>query len=84
MPKDDGKQNQDEFYIHKYQKHIACSCGYKLVCVNLNFSKPFKTYLNKDALHNFINSMIQKSKYCSGMIKKINKEPVISKEDKKL
>ena len=29
---------------------------------------------------NFINNMIEESKYCSGVIKKINKELVITKE----
>ena len=32
MPKDNGKQNKDESYINKYQKHVAC----------------FKTLLNVD------------------------------------
>ena len=27
---------------NKYQKHFTCSYGYKLVCVNDKFSKPFK------------------------------------------
>ena len=26
----------------KYQQHIACSYGYKLVCVDDKLSKPFK------------------------------------------
>ena len=57
-------------YINKYQNYIACSYGYKLVCVDDKFSKPFKTYLGKNAVYNFINSMIEESKYCSDMIKK--------------
>ena len=39
VPEDNGKQNPDESYTRKYQKHIACSYGYKLLCVNDNFSK---------------------------------------------
>ena len=31
VPKDNGKQNPDESYRKIYQKHVACSCGYKLV-----------------------------------------------------
>ena len=31
MPEDNGKQNLDDPYTKKYQKHIACSYGYKLV-----------------------------------------------------
>ena len=44
MPEDNGKQNPKESYTNKYQKHIACSYGYKLVSVGDKFSKSFKTY----------------------------------------
>ena len=32
VPEDSGKQNPDESYSNKYQKHVACSYGCKLVC----------------------------------------------------
>ena len=41
-PEDNGKQNSDEFYTNKYQKHVTCSYGYKLVCIDDTFSKPFQ------------------------------------------
>ena len=79
MPEDNGQQNPEECYTSKYQKRIACSYGYKLVYVDDKFSKPFKTYLDKDAVYNFINSMIKESKYCSDVIKKhFNKELVMT------
>ena len=31
MPEDNGKQNTDESYLNKYQKHDACSYGNILV-----------------------------------------------------
>ena len=34
VPEDNGKQNEEESYINKYQKHIACSYGDKLVCID--------------------------------------------------
>ena len=38
--------------------------------------------LGEDAVYNFINSMIEENKYCSGVMKKhFNKELVITKED---
>ena len=71
MPEHNGKQNPEESHTNKYQKHIACSYGYKFVCVDDKFSNLFNnTYLGKDAVYNFINSMIRESKYCSGVIKK--------------
>ena len=47
---DNGKQNANEVYTNKYQKHVARSYGYKLGCVDDNFSKPFKSYLGEDAV----------------------------------
>ena len=70
MPEINGKQNPEESYTNKYQKHITCSYGYKLVCVDDKFSKPFKIYLGEDAVYNFINSMIEGSQYCSDAVKK--------------
>ena len=80
MPEDNGMLNPNESYTNKYQKHVACSYGYKLVCVDDQFSKPFKSYLGKDSVYNFISSMIEESKYCSDVMKKkINKELVMRK-----
>ena len=82
VPEDNGKQNLEESYMNKYQTHIACSYGYKLVCVDDKLSKPFKTYLDEDAVYNFINSMIKESKYCSDMIQKhFTEELVKTKQD---
>ena len=70
VPENNGKQYPEESYTNKYRKHMACSYGYKLVCVNYKFSKPFKAYLGGIAVFNFINSMIKESKYCSDVVKK--------------
>ena len=43
VPEGNKKQNPEELCTNKYQKHIASSHGYKLVCVDDKFSKPFKT-----------------------------------------
>ena len=81
-PEDNEKKNPNESYTSKYQKHIACSYGYKLVCVDDKFSKPSKSYLGEDAVCNFISSMIKGSKYCSDMMKKhFIKELVMTEKD---
>ena len=50
MPEDNGKQNPKESYANKYQKHSACSYGYKLVCIDDKFSKPFKAFRQRCSL----------------------------------
>ena len=81
MPEDNIKQNQNESYANKYKEHVTCSYGYKLVYVDDKFSQPFKSYLGKAAVYNFISSMIEKSKYCSDVMKKhSNKELMMTKK----
>ena len=41
VPENNEKQNLEESSANKYQKHIACSYGYKLVCVDDKFGKAF-------------------------------------------
>ena len=53
-----------------------------VICVDDTFSKPFKSYLGKDAVCNFNNSRIEESKYCSDVIKKhFSNEFVMTKRD---
>ena len=70
LPEDNRKQNLNESYTNKYQKHVACSYGYKLVCVDDKFIKPFKSYLGKDVVYNSTSSIIEEKSYCSDVIKK--------------
>ena len=52
VPENNGKQNEKEFSTKKYQNQFVCNYCYKLVCVDNKFSKPFKTYLGRDAVYN--------------------------------
>ena len=70
VPKDNGKQNPNNFYANKYEKHVAGSYGYKLVCVDYKFSKPFNSYLVEDVVYNFFNSMVGEKKYCTDVGRK--------------
>ena len=51
------------------------------MCVNDRFSKSFKTYLGRDAIHNFLNCMIEECNYCTDVMKKhFSKELVMAKD----
>ena len=39
-----NRDNANASYTNKCQKHIACSYGYKFVCIDDRFSKPVKIY----------------------------------------
>ena len=61
VPRENREKNLVEFYANKYQKYVACSCGYSLVFVDDKFSKPVRSYLGVNPVYNFINSMIEES-----------------------
>ena len=44
VTEDNGKQNPEVSCMNKYQKHVGSNYGYRLVCVDDSFSKPFKSY----------------------------------------
>ena len=69
VPEDNGKQTPNDSYTNKYQKHVAYSYRYELVCIDHKFSKPFKSYLGEDAVCSFINSMLKDIRYCSDVMK---------------
>ena len=51
------------------------------MCVDDNFIKPFKSYLDKDVVNNIIDIMVEEKKYCSDVMKKyFKKEIVMAKE----
>ena len=82
VQEDNKKQNPDEPYMRKYQNHVACSYGHKLVRVDDRFRTPFTSYLGEDVVYDFINGMLEESKYCSDVGKKqFNKELVMTKKD---
>ena len=70
IPEDNRKQNANESYSNKYQRHDACSYGCKLLCADDKFSKSLKSYLGEDTIYNFISSIIKESKYCSDVMDK--------------
>ena len=47
----------------KYQDNIVCSYGYKLICVNEQYSRPQKTYFREDAISKVINDITNESRY---------------------
>ena len=81
VPENNEKQNPNESDTNKYQKHVACSYGYELVCVDDKFSDPFKSYLGENAVYQIISDMIEESENCSDAMKKhFNKELVMTKK----
>ena len=62
--------NADTSYTDKYQEHIACSYGYKVVCNDDRFSKPVQIYQGENEVYRFIVKMLQGVEYPKKNMKK--------------
>ena len=68
VQEDNGKQNPEESYSNKCQKHVACTYDYKLVCGDVKLSKSFKSYLGEYTVYNSINIMLEEKKNTAVMV----------------
>ena len=69
-------------YTRKYQEHIPCSFAYKVVCVDNKFNKKMVLYRGKDAINNFIKSILNEYNYCRKVMRKhFNKNLIMSVEE---
>ena len=65
---------------NKYQKHIGCSYGYKIVSDYKEFTKPYKSYRGRGAVKKFIEALLEEEKYIIEILE-TNKEMILSQED---
>ena len=76
-----GVNNDCFSYTLKYQDHMPCSFAYKVVCVDDKYSKDFVLYRGKNAVYNFIQCIFKEYDYCRRVMKKFNKDLVMSIEE---
>lgn len=56
---EDVINEEKESYTRKYQKHIPCGVGYKVVCCyDDQFTFEYKSFRGKDCIKQFLNSLI--------------------------
>ena len=74
----DGKS-----YTEKYQRHTACSFGYKVVChYDTKFSKDVVIYRGDDAITKFMKSMFEEVENCQKIMREnFNKPLQMTKQD---
>ena len=81
-------------YTHKYQKHTACSFGYKVVCHYDNlgsqgpdhkkYSGDVVIYRGEDCIERFMKCMFEEVKNCQSIIRdNFNKPLIMTEEDDK-
>ena len=81
---DKDKPDDHESYTHKYQNHVGCGYGYKVVChFDDGYSRPYKSYRGKNSVNHFIKSMLEEAKLCNDIVKELfNREMVLTPEDR--
>ena len=69
----------------KYQDHIPCSFGYKLVCIDGKFTKPIVVFRGENAAQEFIKAILNEYHYRKKVMKKhFNKHQIMSEEEEQI
>ena len=77
--------NNEKSYTEAYQKHTDCGYGYKVVCCyDDKYSKPVQIHRGENAVHKFMENMLEEVNWCKSKMKKhFNKPLKMTKEDEK-
>ena len=77
--------NNEKSYTEAYQKHTDCGYGYKVVCCyDDKYSKPVQIHRGENAIHKFMENMLEEVNWCKSKMKKhFNKPLKMTKEDEK-
>ena len=60
-----GQPDNTQSCTDKYQKHIGCSYGYKLVCCyDDHYTKPAQIYRGEKQIKKFMEEMLREVQYC--------------------
>ena len=80
-----GRPPEERSYTEKYQKHTACSFGYKVVCHYDNrYSGDVVIYRGEDCIQKFMKCMFEEVKNCQSIIRdNFNKPLKMTKKDEK-
>ena len=78
------KRDNDTSCTEKYQNHIDCGYGYKLMCCyDDKYIKPIQVYRGEKAAYEFIEKVVEKGEYCKYIIKSHFNKPLATPEDDK-
>ena len=74
--------NNEKSYTEAYQKHTDCGYGYKIICCyDDKYSKPVQIHRGENAVHKFIENMLEVNWCKSKMKKHFNKPLKMTKEN---
>ena len=69
--------NNEKSYTEAYQKHTDCGYGYKVVCCyDDKYSKPVQIHRGENAVHKFMENMLEEVNWCKSIMKKYFNKPL--------
>ena len=69
--------NNEKSYTEAYQKHTDCGYGYKVVCCyDDKYSKPVQIHRGENAIHKFMENMLEEVNWCKSKMKKHFNKPL--------
>ena len=69
--------NNEKSYTEAYQKHTDCGYGYKVVCCyDDKYSKPVQIHRGENAVHKFMENMLEEVNWCKSKMKKHFNKPL--------
>ena len=77
--------NNDKSNTESHQKHKDCGYGYKVVCCyDDKYSKLIQIYRGENAVHKFMEKMLEEVEWCKKMKHKhCNKDMILTKDDER-
>ena len=77
--------DKNSSYAKKYQSHVPCGFGYKVICIDNRFNKDIVIFRGKDCINKFITMILKKYEYCSNVMKKhFNKNLIMTLEEEEI
>ena len=74
--------NNEKSYTEAYQKHTDCGYGYKVVCCyDDKYSKPVQIHRGENAVHKFMENMLEEVSWCKSKMKKHFNKPLKMTEE---
>ena len=74
--------NNEKSYTEAYQKHTDCGYGFKVVCCyDDKYSKPVQIHRGENAVHKFMENMLEEVSWCKSKMKKHFNKPLKMTEE---
>ena len=80
-----GQPDSNESYTERFQRHIDCGSAYKVVCCyDDKYSKDICIYRGENAVHKFLEQMLEEVNYCKDIVKREFNKPLKMTDDDEL